>query len=302
MNLSSLVLLLTMLGLGYGCARGKALPDNAADTLNRFVIYVSLPALVLQLLPKLRWEPGLYVLVLTPWLLLAVGAGCVLLAARWFGWSRQVLGALLLCVPLGNTSFLGFPLLTALLGPQSVRFGVLYDQLGSFLIVSTYGLYVLARFSGEAVPSAASVARRVLRFPPFMALCAGLLVAWTGWQYPPALSALLSRVGDTLVPLAMFAVGLKLQLRPPKQYAALAFGLGVKLVALPLCALGLVRALGAAALPAKVAVLEAGMPAMITAGALAMLAGLAPELSAALVGYGIVLSLVTVSAWARLLG
>lgn len=94
---------------------------------------------------------------------------------------------------------------------------------------------------------------------------------------------------------------MKLQLRPPRQWGALGFGLAVKLVVLPLVALVLVRLLGTPALPAEVAVLEAGMPTMITAGALAMLAGLAPELAAALVGYGIVLSLATVPAWATLL-
>ncbi|HEX7481146.1 MAG TPA: AEC family transporter [Polyangiales bacterium] len=301
MNFASLAILLTLLTLGYVCARLSVFADNAAETLNRFVIYVSLPALVLQLVPKLRWEPGLYILVLTPWLLLAVGACLVWLAARACGWSRQVLGALLLCVPLGNTSFLGFPLLTAILGPDSVRLAVLFDQLGSFLIVSTYGLLVLARFSGGQTPSLGVVAQRVLKFPPFLSLAAGLALGWTGWSYPAPVTALLARVGDTLVPLAMFAVGLKLQLRPPRQWGALGFGLAVKLVVLPLVALVLVRLLGTPALPAEVAVLEAGMPTMITAGALAMLAGLAPELAAALVGYGIVLSLATVPAWATLL-
>jgi len=44
------------------------------------------------------------------------------------------------------------------------------------------------------------------------------------------------------------------------------------------------------------------MPSMITAGALAAAAGLAPELAAALVGYGIVLSLATLPLWLWLLG
>jgi hypothetical protein len=39
---------------------------------------------------------------------------------------------------------------------------------------------------------------------------------------------------------------------------------------------------------------------MITAGALCMSAGIAPELAAALVGYGIVLAQVTVPLWAAL--
>ena len=62
---------------------------------------------------------------------------------------------------------------------------------------------------------------------------------------------------------------------------------------MPLIAFGILRALGTDPLALKTAVLESGMPSMITAGALAIAAGFAPELSAALVGYGIIVSLVT---------
>ena len=48
-------------------------------------------------------------------------------------------------------------------------------------------------------------------------------------------------------------------------------------------------------------VLESAMPSMITAAALAISHQLAPRLAAALVGYGILLSLLTLPAWAWLL-
>ncbi|MHB8099061.1 MAG: AEC family transporter, partial [Sulfuricurvum sp.] len=67
----------------------------------------------------------------------------------------------------------------------------------------------------------------------------------------------------------------------------------VKLVIMPFIAFGILFALGTDPLALKVAVLESGMPSMITAGALAIAAGFAPQLSAALVGYGIVVSLIT---------
>ena len=43
----------------------------------------------------------------------------------------------------------------------------------------------------------------------------------------------------------------------------------------------------------QVTVFEAAMPPMITAGAVAIMAGLAPRLSAAMVGYGILLAFIT---------
>jgi predicted permease len=99
----------------------------------------------------------------------------------------------------------------------------------------------------------------------------------------------------------MFAVGLRIELRFPRPWSSFALGLGLKLVLMPLLAWLLARGLGAPPLLAQVAVLEAGMPAMITAGAIAMLAGLAPELAAGLVGYGVLVSMLTLPMIAYLL-
>ena len=52
----------------------------------------------------------------------------------------------------------------------------------------------------------------------------------------------------------------------------------------------------------QVSVLESAMPTMITAAALAISHQLAPRLAAALVGYGILLSLATLPMWAWVVG
>jgi predicted permease len=48
-------------------------------------------------------------------------------------------------------------------------------------------------------------------------------------------------------------------------------------------------------------VLEAAMPPMITSAALAAMAGLAPELAAAMVGYGTLAAMATLPLWRWLL-
>jgi predicted permease len=276
--------------------------DTAADAINRFVVYVSLPALVLHAVPRLEWDSSLLVLVITPWATLALGVLACLLVARAFRLERPIVGALLLCAPLGNTSFLGLPLLSALRGSEAMRYGLLYDQAGSFLILSTYGLVVLARYSGEAPPTAAGLVRRVLSFPPFVALVIALLIASLKLSVADALDSALARIGDTLVPLAMFAVGMRLRLHPPAERSALWSGLAIKMLLLPACTYLVLHALGSRGLVADVAILEAAMPPMLTAAALASVAGLAPELCAALAGYGIVFAFVLVPLWASMLG
>jgi predicted permease len=200
----------------------------------------------------------------------------------------------LLCSALGNTSFLGFPLCSALLGRGALPLAAVYDQLGSFLMLCTVTPLVIARAAGSSPPSPRQMLLRIASFPPFVALLLALLpVAHPAWLDP-----LLDALAAALIPTALFAVGLRLRLTPPHQRAAFAFALTLKLLVLPLAALLLGRALGAARDVLAVAVLESAMPAMITAGAVLMAAGVASELAASLVGWGILLAQLSVPAWA----
>ena len=295
--LFALLLVGLMFVLGSTLTRLGVFDDAGADVLNRFVVYVSLPALVLHVVPKLHWERELVLLVAVSWGTLLIAALAVLVLARMLSFPREVLGALLLCAPLGNTSFLGAPLIAALRGTDALRYAIIYDQLGSFLALSTYALFVIARFSGAKPPSAGTMLRRVSTFPPFVALVVALPLP----PLPEALDAVLGRIGDTLSPLAMFAAGMRLRLRLPAERSALVSGLGVKMLLVPACAFMIVRTFGEPGLLADVAILEASIPPMLSAAALASMAGLAPELCAALAAYGIVIALGFVPLLAALL-
>jgi predicted permease len=239
--------------------------------------------------------------ILVPWILLLASAGLVLLAARLLRMNQAERAVLLLCVPLGNTSFLGYPLIEALLGSAALPYAVVYDQFGSFLILSTWGLWVLARYGGDESPTARTVMLKVLRFPPFIALLLALLVMPSE---PPAwLARMLESLSDALLPMVTLAVGLQLRFRVPRdERAPLAVGLLLKLLLLPLLAFGLCLLFGMPELMTHATVLESAMAPMITASALAISHRLAPGLAAALVGFGTPLSLLTLWAWRHWLG
>lgn len=218
----------------------------------------------------------------------------MLVLARVFAIDRTRRTALFLATALGNTSFLGFPLCSALLGERSVPLAAVYDQLGSFLLLSTIAPLALAGVGAGRRPRPRAIVRRILTFPPLIAL----VVAVLPLPHPAVLEPLYASASSALVPLAMVAVGLKIRLTPPRPLSVFMLGLALKLLVLPSAALVIVRALGAPPLIAKVAVLETAMPMMMTAGALMMTYEVATELAAAWVGWGLVLSLGTVPAWA----
>jgi malate permease and related proteins len=77
-----------------------------------------------------------------------------------------------------------------------------------------------------------------------------------------------------------------------------ASGLLLKPALMPALATALVSLLGLQGAMARAMVPESAMPPMVTAGALAIAHGLAPRLAAAMVGYGVLLSLLTLPLWA----
>lgn len=296
MAFDAFALILAMLALGMVFARRRTFPDNAADTLNRVVLYLCLPAAVLTYVPRLQLDLSLAGIIATPWLLMLLSVGLVSLATRLFGFERQVHAVLLLCVSLCNSSFIGYPMVRALLGDHALPYAVVYDQFGTFVLLSTFGLYVLARYSGDAPPTAGEILLRILRFPPLWALL--FAVTLMPAEPPSWVASALKSLADAMLPLVMLAVGLTIQLRLSRaELAPLAVGLLLKLLVLPAVALPLSLAFGLRGEMLQVNVLETAMPTMITAAALAISHRLAPRLAAAMVGYGIVLSLVTLPAW-----
>lgn len=291
-------LILLMLALGYAFQRLRVLPQDAAQTLNLVVLYVCLPAAVLRHAPRLHLEPALFGVALVPWVLLLASVVLVTLAARLLRFREDERAVLLLTVTLGNTSFLGYPLTKALIGEHALPYAVIYDQFGAFLILSTFGLWVLARYGGDRTPTLGDILRRIATFPPFWALIVGFTVMPAE---PPAwIAGGLQRLSDALLPLAMLTIGLSVKLALPRdELKPLATGLLLKLLAMPALAWLLVRAMGMGGDMARATVLESAMPSMVTAGALAISHKLAPRLAAAMVGYGLLLSLLTLPFWAR---
>lgn len=300
MAFDAFALILTMLGLGMLFARLRVLPETSAEVLNRVVLYVCLPAAVLTYVPRLHLDASLIGLMATPWLLMLASWALVSLATRVCGFARDVHAVLLICVTLANSSFIGYPMVRALLGDAALPYAVVYDQFGTFLLLSTFGLYVIARYSGDTPPTAVQVLARIARFPPLWALLFALLLMPE--QPPSWIGNGLKQLADAMLPLVMLAVGLSIRLRLSREeLTPLGIGLVLKLLVMPALAVPISWLLGLQGTMLQVNVLESAMPTMITAAALAISHRLAPRLAAAMVGYGILLSLVTLPAWVAVL-
>jgi malate permease and related proteins len=299
--MSALLLLVACLALGVLVARIATPPAALPQSLNWWVINVALSALVLHLIPTLQFDWQFWFLSASQWLVF-LGAWAVFASlGRALHWTRARIGALTLVCGLGNTAFIGFPMIEALHGREGVKLALVADQLGCFLALAIGGTIVAAAYSGKSA-SAKDVMRKVLTFPPFVALVVGIVAALLG-GWPQSVDAIFDRLGATLVPLALFSVGLQFRLQFQRgQGAAVLLALGWKLLLAPLVIWLAGLAIGVSDAILTIAVLEAAMAPMISAAILAEQHDLEPQLANTVLGFGIVLSLVTVPLTDYLLG
>jgi predicted permease len=298
--MNNYILLGACLLLGLFLRRSGRLPDNAAASLNGFVVHISLPALTLTYVHGLKLDTSLILPALMAWVMFGVGCGFFWLAARALGFSRATTGGLMLTGGLANTSFIGLPMIDTFYGPQFLGLGILIDQLGSYFVLSTLGILVASLYSGHSM-NAKTVIRKIVLFVPFQAFVLALLLM--PFEYPIWLDELLKRLGATLVPIALVSVGYQLQLSQVRGKAyALTVGLVFKLAVAPaLILLLFAGVLGAEGPVLSVTVFEAAMGPMIGASIVAIDHELDPPLLTLMVGVGIPLSFLTLPVWWHLL-
>jgi predicted permease len=223
---------------------GRAGPaSRSALTL---VLYTVLPAVVFLNLVRADVSVDLGVGILLGWLVTAI---CALVAwavgSRLLGLSRPELGALIVCVLVPNTAYLGYPLVGALFGFDRIGEAAAFDIGVGTIALLIGGFSVGAAFgdragSGARQRTSAFFTRNIPLYAAVAALVAPDSLA-------PDLLVDASRVAIALMlPLGFFAVGAALgedERRgvrlPPRFTAAVGSVVAIKLVLMPLLLLAL---------------------------------------------------------------
>ena len=300
-SMNNYLLLAACFVLGIILRRSGRLPDNAAAALNGFVVHISLPALTLTYVHGLEFRASLILPALMPWVMFGIGCGFFWLASKAFGFSRGTTGALMLTGGLANTSFVGLPMIETFYGAEFLGLGILIDQLGTYLVLSTIGILVASLYSSGRSVNTKAVVRKIALFVPFQAVVLAFLLM--PFEYPIWLDELLKRLGATLVPIALVSVGYP----APIQSSA---GQGVRADCWTCVSLvvgpALILLLFAGPLRSNwqvlsVTVFEAAMGPMIGASIVAMDHELDPPLVTLMVGVGLPLSFLTLPLWWHLL-
>ncbi|MDA8427866.1 MAG: AEC family transporter [Geobacteraceae bacterium] len=294
--MANIILLAVCLVAGIGLNKTGRFPAATPAALNGFIIHISLPALAILHIHTMKIDSSLLLTAAMAWLVFGMAWAIFSLAGRIFSIDRKRVGALIMVAGLGNTSFVGLPMIEAYFGKEYLGVGIIADQLGSFMVLSTLGILVSTIYSAGAV-SPRQMARKVILFPPFQALLLAFILR--PFPFPIWSVTILEKLGATLTPLALVSVGFQLNFGGIREVIRpLAAGLGYKLLLAPaLIWLLYANLLGATGTVTAVTIFEAAMAPMITAGIIAIDHDLEPRLVTLLIGIGIPFSFVTLHLW-----
>lgn len=188
---------------------GGLAADQIRAALTASVYYVFLPALVLNLL----WQAPLAV---TSFYIAGLAASGVLLSLllTWLVYrirppANHVMGALLLASAWPNATYLGLPVLEAVLGDFGRRIAIQYDLFACTPLLLTVGVLV-ARYYGQGMRQA-GVISNLLSVPALWAATAGVTMNSLGITEPVNLAASLQLLAQAVVPLMLLSLGMSLR-------------------------------------------------------------------------------------------
>ena len=193
--------------LGWVAVRCGQLEAAAVPGLNRFVLFVALPAMLLRFAAVTPIAQLLDPVVLGCYLAAAVAM--VALALGWArragqGWADGAFGALLAAFP--NSGFMGVPLLVALLGPAAAAPAIV--ALAVDMVVTSSLCIALSQLGGgDARAALWRVARGMVLNPLPWAIGLGTTLSASGWRPAPPVWRVVELLADAASPVALFALG-----------------------------------------------------------------------------------------------
>lgn len=220
-------------GVGYLLFKAGKISGEGSRTLGNILIYVSLPAVIINGFLVERTPEHVSGILLSMAGALALILVSVLISH--FIFRNNPIGAF--AAAFSNPGFFGIPLVIASLGREYVFYAACFI---AFLNIGQW-TYGVSRLTGQPLRQGFAL-KKLIRAPFVIAITAGLVLFATQLPLPGILKDGLSAAAGLNTPLAMFTVGiylaqtdLKKMLKDRSLYAVSA----VRLLLIPLAALGI---------------------------------------------------------------
>ncbi|SPH16692.1 hypothetical protein DEA8626_00203 [Defluviimonas aquaemixtae] len=287
-----------LIGLGWFAGRIRFFPEAATEWLTRFVFYFALSAMLFRFAATL---PVAEIFDIRFALAYLTGCVAVYLLAFVVALARRVslpeAAVEAQCSVIGNTGFLGVPLLVVLLG-EAAAGPVLMVLTIDLIVFSTLITLIItwARGSGFSPRVAKDLATGLVRNPMIVSMAAGLLVSAASVKLAAPVEEFLTILGAAATPGALFAIGASLATRSAERLSVALWLSFAKLVLHPAAvAVAALFLFDVQPFAAGVMIAAAALPVAGNVYILARYYGVAPQRVSASILVSTMASIVTVS-------
>lgn len=291
---------------GWLARRLDVLGPNATTELNRYVVYLALPALLFDITSHAHWrdlwQPDFIAVFGISTLIVFVLTVAIRLRGRHLA-DAAIDG---LNAGYANTAYIGFPITLAVLGQQSLALTTIASIITVCIL---FGIAIVLIETGlqseaHALPLISKVVRSLVRNPLLVAPVLGSLVPLCGLEVPASVETFLKMLGGTASPCALVALGLFLAAKTDRAMhttGATAMLVGLKLVLHPIIAWVLASAVfHLDPTVTRAAVLLAALPTGTGSFMLAEFYGREAAVTSRVILVSTIASVVTVSAYLAL--
>ncbi|UKN03878.1 AEC family transporter [Paracrocinitomix mangrovi] len=276
--------------------RLKFLNQNRIQFANKWIIFVALPAVALVNVPGLQVSQDLLVPALSP-IIVFFGAFILFRIVLRNKLETDQGIALTILGGLGNTSFVGFPVITVLFGAEYLSYALIADQV-NFLLLATAAQFIISAHSGGF--NIKKALKKVALFPPFIALIVALFIPFKIEH--DLVSPVLEALAYTVSPVAMLVVGYQIAKYVDFKFTSnIILGISYKLVLAPILVYLAFIMMDTEKVIFDVSVMESAMGPMVSGAILLMDEEIQPKLTAQVLCWGIILSSFTLFVWSLLL-
>lgn len=267
--------------------------DNSKQLVD-FIIYFSLPAIVFSKIYPLSLDTKILWLILMFMGIIFFNLFLSYTIGKMMRLSRVTLATFMIMATFGNTSFMGFSYIDAFYGQDYIVYGVIYDIFGSFLLLVSVGMIIITWGSGRK-NSVLNISKSIFLFPPMIMFI--ITIFAKNFEIPKFLIYTSTNLGATLVPIAMIAIGMKLELKHIfTKLHIVTVAVVLKMLIIPIIVLFVFKYFyGIDETWVKVTIIEVAMPPMTMAAVLAIKGGLDEKIAINSLVLGVIVSLFTIT-------
>ena len=267
--------------------------DNSKQLVD-FIIYFSLPAIVFSKIYPLSLDTKILWLILMFMGIIFFNLFLSYTIGKMMRLSRVTLATFMIMATFGNTSFIGFSYIDAFYGQDYIVYGVIYDIFGSFLLLVSVGMIIITWGSGRK-NSVLNISKSIFLFPPMIMFI--ITIFAKNFEIPKFLIYTSTNLGATLVPIAMIAIGMKLELKHIfTKLHIVTVAVVLKMLIVPIIILFVFKYFyGVDETWVKVTLIEVAMPPMTMAAVLAIKGGLDEKIAINSLVLGVIVSLFTIT-------